>query len=134
MKLRFATFAIAAVIAGCSTTQQDLKQNASVSRAIDFKENYQEIYRRVYTNARECMHGGMFMSHASINVDGQLYNELGYGEISIYLDNVLKNYYATARIEKSGTGAKMIVHAGNSLGSDRTAQQLIDWANGMPCS
>lgn len=76
------------IVAGCSSTSADLeKKTAATAKVQTFSENYQEIYRRILTTAKNCQAGNV-SAYASYDVEGQLYNELGYGEITLSLTNL----------------------------------------------
>lgn len=118
-------------VVGCSTSSSDLeKKTAASAQTQKYSANYQEIYRRVYTASTKCVAGNI-AAHASLSVDAQLYNELGYGEIAGSLINVgVRNYYWKAKIERDGAGSKMTVNSGNSLGAERTMRTVFRWATG----
>lgn len=128
MRLVFPIVLAGFALAGCSTTPTDLEQKTAPT-VLEFKENYQEIYRRVAKQATRCLKvdvgdGGSF------EVDTELYNELGYGEVTYSLGSLSRNYYMSAKIEKVGEGSRLTVHTGNQLASARVRDQVIDWANG----
>lgn len=126
-----ATLAAAALslCAACSSTPAELEaKSAPISQA--FKENYQEIYRRIAGTARRCMAGNIG-AQASMAVDTELFPDLGYGEITVSLINWgVRNYYLSARIEKTPTGSLVTAKAGNALAAERLAQSAIRWAAG----
>lgn len=128
MRLAFPIVLAGFALAGCSTTPTDLEQKTAPT-VLEFKENYQEIYRRVAKQATRCLkfdagEGGSF------EVDTELYNELGYGEVTYSLGSLSRNYYMSAKIEKLGDGSRLTVHAGNQLASARVRDLVVDWANG----
>ncbi|WP_371346482.1 hypothetical protein [Ancylobacter sp. IITR112] len=128
MRLAYLISAAGLTLAGCSTTPTDLEQK-SAPTVLEFKENYQEIYRRVAKQATRCLKvdvgdGGSF------EVDTELYNELGYGEVSYSLGSLSRNYYMSAKIEKVGEGSRLTLHTGNQLASARVRDLVIEWANG----
>lgn len=131
--LAAAVLASAALIAGCSTTPDAIEKSSSKADATrTFAENYQEIYRRVSTNAKRCLAGNIgFSLAASSAVDAELYSELGYGEITHSLINVgVRNYYWKARIERAGTGSKLSVSAGNTIANQSMVDRILRWASG----
>lgn len=70
-------------------------------------------------------------AYASMAVDTELYPDLGYGEVTVSLiDMGVRNYYLSARIEKANNGALLIVHSGNTLGSEAATGNLLRWASG----
>lgn len=116
-------------VVACSTTPQNL-QSKTPQQTFDYTENYQEIYRRVSSQARICQ-AGTIAASASNEVDAQLYPDLGFGEVSSSLSNYgVRNYYWTAKIEKAGTGSRMIINSMTSLGPTTAAGRLDGWATG----
>jgi len=129
MKIASCVVLAALSLGGCSTTPADLeaKTEATVQ---NYSENYQEIYRRVSTVARRCVAGNVG-AYASMAVDGDLYSELGYGDITMSLINwSVRNYYCPAKIEKTASGSKMTVRSGNTLASETAKQSILRWASG----
>lgn len=122
---------VALIAAGCSSTSADLeKKTAATAKVQTFSENYQEIYRRILTTAKNCQAGNV-SAYASYDVEGQLYNELGYGEITLSLTNVgTKNYFWKAKVEKQDVGARLTVNAGNSLNAGQMSNNVLRWAAG----
>lgn len=129
MKRAVALAPIAALLVGCSTTPADLEAK-STPTIIAFTENYQEIYRRTSGLAKRCIASSMG-PYASMAVDADLFPDLGYGEITVSLINWgVRNYYVSSRIEKTPTGSKLIVRAGNTLGAEQMVQRMQRWAGG----
>lgn len=122
---------VALIAAGCSSTSADLeKKTAATAKVQTFSENYQEIYRRILTTAKNCQSGNV-SAYASYDVEGQLYNELGYGEITLSMTNVgTKNYFWKAKVEKQDVGARLTVNAGNSLNASQMSNNVLRWAAG----
>lgn len=100
MRLRLPIAAALAVSACTSQAQMDAQP---VQRVTNFSENYQQIYANVNKGMRNCVAiGGGF------SVDGQLYSELGYGEVSAAGSTGLSQmplYHA--KISRAGTGSRM---------------------------
>lgn len=126
-----ALLSILAVLASCSSTSGDLERKTqSTAKTATFAENYQEIYRRVSNSAKNCSSGNI-NAYASYEIDAQLYNELGYGEVTLSLSNLgTRNYYWKAKIEKQDTGTKVTVHAGNTLNAKQLSSNVLRWAGG----
>ncbi|MDQ0305315.1 hypothetical protein [Ancylobacter polymorphus] len=128
MRLAFPIVLTGLALAGCSTTPTDLEQKTAPT-VLEFKENYQEIYRRVAKQATRCLkvdvgEGGSF------EVDTELYNELGYGEVTYSHGSLARNYYMSAKIEKVGEGSRLTVYSGNQLAPARVRDLVVEWANG----
>jgi hypothetical protein len=126
-----AALAVAIVVTSCSTTPEALeKSSGKVGATRNFSENYQEIYRRIYEPATRCQSGNI-SPMASLNIDSQLYTELGYGEVTKSMINWgTRNYYWKAKIERAGTGSKLTVSAGNTLYNQVMLDDILRWASG----
>lgn len=124
----FVLAAVALGVAACSTTPANLEAKTQpTSRA--FIENYQEIYRRVFNTATRCVAGNVG-STSSFEVDGQLYSELGFGEVMHSTVTLGRNYIWKVKIERKGDGSLMTVNAGNTLVNDTWIAKLFRWAGG----
>lgn len=75
MRSAFVAAALA-LVAGC-TTQAEFEQKP-INAVINFSENYQAVYARTNRGFRNCM----TLSSGGFVVDGQLYPDLGYGEVT----------------------------------------------------
>ena len=79
-----AILGLSLVTYGCApATLQGLRENPSGRSKIEVAQNYQNVYRRVLTNARKCWQTGMIT--AQMVVTGDLYTDLKTGEISVAL-------------------------------------------------
>ncbi|WFU84382.1 hypothetical protein QA645_17060 [Bradyrhizobium sp. CIAT3101] len=124
-----AVLAVASILSGCSSTPADLEAKAAPV-VKTYRENYQEIYRRVSTTAKRCFAGNVG-AYASFAVDSDLYSELGYGETTLSMINMgARNYYLSVRVEKDPTGSKLTVRSGNTMASDRYKGLILSWADG----
>jgi hypothetical protein len=104
---------------------------APKQQVVSLKENYQVVYRRLYLTAKGCLKAGFLMSpQASMDVDGQLYNDLGFGEITYYQSNFITIKYATAKVEKSGTGSRVTVVSKNTINNASMLNKFLSWARG----
>lgn len=120
---------LTAVVAACSPNPTNLRASTP-EQVTTYAENYQEIYRRVASEARLCYRGSVG-AYASAEVDANLYSDLGYGEVQNSVINYgTHNYYWTAKIEKDGDGSKMTINAGNTLSASATTATLQRWASG----
>lgn len=133
MELRSGFAAIAltlGILSGCASTSEELAADGrAAARSASFSENYQEIYRRVHAGASRCMVASA--GGTRIDVEAQLYNELGYGEITQSMASVYgKSYYMTAKIERAGSGSRVTVRAKNGIGGSRAPAQVLKWASG----
>lgn len=122
-------FAALPALSGCSPTARDLEKNqSSVRQTKSYPENYQEVYRRLYQTSSSCQSTG---GSAAFVVDGQLYNELGYGEITMSMRSIYgSNFYWKAKVEKTGSGSRVSVVSGNTLAKGKTLGFVMSWADG----
>lgn len=116
-------------VAGCSSTPAQLEEKAAPTVQA-FPDNYQEIYRRVSGTTRRCIAGNL-SAYASMAVDADLFPDLGHGQITVSLINMgLRNYFASAKIEKQAKGSQLTVKAGNTLAASNMVQNFLRWAGG----
>jgi len=102
--MRKFTLALTILVTGCVSTAGQLESESEHRATVKSAENYQAVYKRMLTQAKECLDlGGTFA--ASNKVEGQLYGDLGQGEISYYLDNVVDMYFAVVKVTRDGDGA-----------------------------
>lgn len=119
----------AIALSSCSSTPADLEAKTK-AETVSYAENYQEIYRRVFSVASRCGTGNI-SAYASFDLDAQLYSELGYGELTMSLSNLgTRNYFWKAKIERNGEGSKMTVNSGNSLAAPKMQRDVFRWAKG----
>lgn len=121
------------LLSACSTTPNDLVATAASSKTFSMSENYQEVYRRLYDVMKPCYsspgYGGV-----SMEVEGQIYSELGYGQITFAQNNLLRNYYAVVKIEKTSKGSRVNLSTGNTIQHSRVANDLEKIAKGEKTS
>lgn len=129
MRIAVITALSALTLAGCSSSQADLNaKTPEISRS--YAANYQQTYRNLYTTATRCQETGVLYG-GQLAVDGELYSDLGFGEISFSSSGSgLRNYYWTAKIERDGKGSKVTAHVGNSLVNDKYLANIFAWAGG----
>ena len=118
-------------LASCSTSMTSLEESKSATRAErTYTENYQEIYRRITNEAKRCQ-TGIAGAFATMNVQAQLYNELGFGEIALFMTNMgTRNFYWTAKVEKMPEGSKLTVISGNTIRNKANLNMVLNWADG----
>jgi hypothetical protein len=118
------------LLAGCSTTTKDLRIDIkTLTKTFEYSENYQEIYRNILKGGKSCIESVNY--NASTNFDGQLYSELGYGEIIMSVKGpALINYYLLIEIKKFETGSKMIINSGNTINNENNINRVLVWASG----
>lgn len=96
----WAAMALLAVGACTSQAQMDAQP---VQRVTNFDQNYQQVYANLNKGTRNCIAiGGGF------SVDGQLYPDLGYGEVTASGSSGLSNMpLIYAKVSKQGSGAAL---------------------------
>ena len=118
------------IVGGCAPTSKESLETVSSARVLAYKDNYQEIFRRVSNSAKRCYEGDFIIVHGRINVNAQLYNELAYGEVHKYMEHALfPAHYFTAKIEKDENGTRVTIKANKNL--EQAYEGKIDgWARG----
>jgi hypothetical protein len=121
------TCAAAIFLVSCSETTGDLTAKTEPT-TIDSKENYQSVYRRL-SKYYDCIDGAWAGTYASFQVDRQLYSELGFGELSLRLNNFgVNNYYTHVKVSKTNGGSRTVIHSGNSLAANKARNILAEIA------
>lgn len=113
-------------LAACNSNSQDFSANAAYKRDFTLSENYQLVYRRVYEAAKPCMTAAFIGQITS--VDGQLYSELGYGQVTY--SHAYGFYFAVVKVEKMGNGSRVSIATANQLTSAHTADTFEKIARG----
>lgn len=117
-------------LAGCSSTPEAL-ESSSDARARVYPENYLETYKRLVENGRRCTTGGDTRA-LSMRLEADLHQDLGFAEVRFVAANILvSNYYAGAKIEKSGNGSRVSVKVNNPLIGEKLSS-IFRWAGGDP--
>ena len=117
------------LLAGCSATPQALEASSDATSKV-YTESYLETYRRLVDNARHCI-TGHDINALSMLVEADLHQELGVGEVRFVAAGMLySNYYASAKIEKSGNGSRVSVKVNNPLIGERLSNMIFRWSGG----
>lgn len=93
----------AAGLAGCTSQAGIDAQPARLTFTTPL--NYQQAYANLYRGARTCL-----ASAGGINVDGQLYSELGYGEVSVNGGGYM--IAMEGRVTKDDAGSQVAIKTG----------------------
>lgn len=120
------------VLTGCASSPQDLISNAKYTKSETIKENYQQVYSKVYSKAKQCLEGAINLTVSNV-VDGQVFGELGYAEVSYYQRNLSPIYYATVRMEKvTDSESELTIHTGGQpkWASEKLGERFVGWASG----
>lgn len=100
MRLGLPTAVVLAVSACASQAQMDAQP---VQRVTKFDQNYQQVYANLNKGARNC-----FAIGSGFSVDGQLYSELGYGEVTAAGSTGLSSMpLVYAKVAKDDKGASL---------------------------
>lgn len=107
------------LVAACTSQAQMDAQ--PVQRVTQFNENYQQIYANLNKGTRNCIAiGGGF------SVDGQLYPDLAYGEVTASGSSGLSNMpLIYAKVSKQGSGAAL--QAKSLMKANK--QGVLDWVD-----
>lgn len=121
-----------ALLIGCTSPAEISKQPFETEFRLD--RNYQAVYADILRGAKNCLNPGFMMmpGMSTFSVDGQLYSELGYGEVSTGITGSIPMTTGTARVEKDGDGALVRIRTANGIPSARasTRDSLSSWARG----
>lgn len=123
MRITFSLLAALLVSACTSQAQMDAEP---VQRVTKFDQNYQQVYANLNKGMRNCVEVG-----SGFSVDGQLYSELGYGEVSAAGSTGLSHvpiYYA--KVSKEGDGASMQSKVAGKIGREGALNWIDYWAKG----
>jgi hypothetical protein len=110
---RMILFAALLLVTGCITTAQELISTSKDKKTIVLDRNYQTVFRDVLTVSRDCLAGPLSIT-VSDKVEGQLYNDLGFGEISFYQDNLSDMHHVYVKIAKVAAGSEVSIYSDGS--------------------
>ncbi len=110
---RFISFVALLAIVGCVTTAQELVNTSKSKKTILLDQSYQSVYRNVLTVSRDCYAGPINLA-VSNKVEGQLYGDLEFGEISFYQDNLAAMHHVYMKFAKAGDGSEVTIYAVNN--------------------
>lgn len=130
MKKLFATFLV--VLGACTTTLEELESNPStLTKTVQFQQNYQTVYRNLATTARRCQ-TVILTAGAAMEIDSELYSDLGFGEVANRLSNWGTNtYYWRAKIERTGpNSSRMTGWSGSTVNNSVALERIFAWASG----
>jgi len=130
-KKTIAAIALTLGLGACASTPQELVNTSEHKKTISTNTNYQAVYRNVLSEAKNCLAGAqnLFVSN---KVEGQLYGDLGFGEISYYQENLNPIHIAYVKAEKVTDGSKISIYIGGqvSWAAENTLGKFEKWALG----
>ena len=98
------------------TSQQELDQ-AAIQRSFTINENYQVVYARMNKAMRACVFSPL--------VDGQLYPDLNYAEITVQLSEGMPTEYA--KVSRNGDGASVELRSIRKAVVPDLQQKAVAW-------
>lgn len=130
--MTFKAVVLVLAVGGCAMHAEVAQQPVD----LDFQvaRNYQAVYADTLRNVRNCYRPNTAALPGTgwTTVDGQLYSELGYGEISIGLGGLLPGLTSVTRIERAAGGARVQIKSANT--GEQAARNdrawLAHWARG----
>ena len=118
-------------IAGCELQSADNFNSLPFERSDTVDRNYQAAYADIVSGARKCW-GSSTIGLNSIDLDMQLYPDLGYGEVYHYANGLVFMPYALVRVERSNDQAHVSVKAGVQGGRETLfLEPPFKWADGI---
>ena len=74
----------AALLSGCApSTIQGLRDSPAGVLMFEVNENYQSVYRKIITPARDCWQQGASLLTAQTDVQGELYSDIRKGNVTV---------------------------------------------------
>lgn len=117
------------LVTGCAGSSASLEAQTEAI-TLNSSDDYRTVYERLAATAKRCWDAtGMYQSG---EVEDDIYPTLGYGTISIVVNNMgSRTFELTAKIEDAGDGSKISVHSNH-----RTYKKdFLRWASGdLTCS
>lgn len=118
-------------VAGCDLRSQgDFDaQPFEMQQTVDAP--YQEVYARFLGEARKCWRPGVVVgTPASIELETNIYSDLGYAEVYNYSTGLVFIPTALVRIERSGNASIVKIKTGPIAGKQIVAKRAMSWATG----
>lgn len=88
--------------------------------------NWQQVYANILRATRGCYAGSSIIISSAV-VDGQLYPDLGYGEITHGESALIPTTFTVTRVEKTSSGAIIRIKMGRP-GSAKDSAFFQKWA------
>jgi len=136
MKIHVVLAAISMIlVAGCELQSRESFDAQPFSASVTVSRNYQAAYADIVKGARKCWGDGPVFTGSvlpnGMNIDAQLYPDLGYGEVYHYASGTVFLPYVLVRIDRAGNGAKVSVKTGIQSGAKKLfGDPALRWATG----
>lgn len=124
---------LSVVLSGCAIQSQESFDAAPFITEVAVARNYQAVYADIIRGARLCWGSGPIVSAApaAMDIDAQLYPDLGYGEIYHYASGTVFLPYVLVRVERSGSQTVVRTKTGPAANARAVfSDRAIRWANG----
>lgn len=118
-----------APLALAACVDQARMDGVAFQRQFTLAENYQAVYARTNSQMRECYSGGGGLGPV-LSVDGQLYPDLGYGEIQSGISSITYMPTTLVRIDREGAGARVSMKTSAYANIETTLAWLEYFARG----
>lgn len=128
----FSVVILCAALSACAGSSKSLTDRTTPI-VHSYTENYQTIFDRVSSTAKQCWPATGIISSQHVEID--LYPTLDYGQISmVFGDTGMNTYVFTAKIAKTDTGSTMTIHSQGGA-KPYLVKDAIRWASGdLTCS
>jgi len=124
---------VAVVVSGCELQSQGDFDAQPFDTSVQIDRQYQAVYADVVRGARLCWGAGPVVGTMpqAIQLDAQLYPDLGYGEVYSYASGTVFAPQSLVRIEQRGSGAIVSVKAGPvAFAQASVIDPPLRWARG----
>lgn len=122
----------AILLCGCVTQSEIVSSRPQAQFMLS--ENYQAVYARLLRAMNRCMAVGFTLVPGSgtLQVDGQLYPDLGYGEIGTRMQGMIRVTYHHILVKRSPSGTEVVLTVENMTagGKAKDTARLERWARG----
>lgn len=129
--MRIVPLSLVFALAACApNSPAAIKQAPGAVSELHMNENYQEVYRTLVEQSRECFETGAMS--ASTHVRSDLYTDIERGDVSYELIGGFgKDVYATVDILKNENGSTVRIYA--APGFESYITKVERWMRGTGC-
>ena len=118
-------------LAGCAMHAEVARQ--PVDQTLMVSRNYQAVYADVLSQSRSCFRAGMAITPmASVMVDGQLYPDLGYGEVNVGIGGMMPGLTSVTKVSREGGRTRVEIKSANTgaTAAQKDRGWIAYWARG----